>query len=111
MLAVSLSLSATSKDTLNAVTMVSYEQRWLDLEGTLALKNNTNEDIHNVTYRITYLDMKGNALDYEVFSSNIEIAPGMTRKVNIPAYEHDRDTRNGTTGQASTEYQWINSMR
>ena len=91
MLAVSLSLSATSKDTLNAVTMVSYEQRWLDTEGTLALKNNTNEDIHNVTYRITYLDMKGNALDYEVFSSNIEIAPGMTRKVNIPAYEHDRD--------------------
>ena len=90
MLTLTLSVSATSTDTLNAVTMVSYEQGWLDDKGTLALKNNTNEDIHNVTFRITYLDMKGNALDYEDYSSEVEIAPGMTRKVNITAYEHDR---------------------
>ncbi len=90
MLTISLSMSATSKDTLNAVTMVSYEQGWLDDEGTLALKNNTNENIYNVTYRITYLDMKGNPLDYEEYTSEIEVAPGMTKKVNIPAYEHDR---------------------
>lgn len=90
MLTISLSMSATSKDTLNAVTMVSYEQGWLDDEGTLALKNNTNEDIFNVTYRITYLDMKGNPLDYEEYTSEIEVAPGMTKKVNIPAYERER---------------------
>lgn len=35
MLSISLSISATSKDTLNAVTMVSYEQGWLDRHGTL----------------------------------------------------------------------------
>ena len=74
MLTISLSLSATSKDTLNAVTMVSYEQGVGDIEGTLALRNNTNEDIHNVTFRITYLDMKGNPLDYEDYSSEVEIA-------------------------------------
>ena len=70
MLSISLSISATSKDTLNAVTMVSYEQGWLDRHGTLALKNNTQTDIHNVTYRITYLDMQGRALDYEEFSAH-----------------------------------------
>ena len=91
MLTISLSMSATSKDTLNAVTMVSYEQGWLDSEGTLALKNNTNEDISNVTYRITYLDMKGNPLDYEEYTSEIDVAPGMTKKVNVPAYEHERE--------------------
>ena len=90
MLITSLSVSATSKDTLNAVTMVSYEQNWIDSEGTLALKNNTNEDIHSVTYRITYLNMKGIALDYRDFTSEIEIAPGMTKKVNIDAYEYGR---------------------
>lgn len=90
MLITSLSVSATSKDTLNAVTMVSYEQNWIDSEGTLALKNNTNEDIHSVTYRITYLNMKGIALDYRDFTSEIDIAPGMTKKVNIDAYEHGR---------------------
>lgn len=91
MLSISLSISATSKDTLNAVTMVSYEQGWLDRHGTLALKNNTQTDIHNITYRITYLDMQGRALDYEEFSSEIEIAPGMTKKVDIAAYERGRN--------------------
>lgn len=90
MLTITLNMSATSKDTLNAVTMVSYEQGWLDVEGTLALKNNTNEEIHNVNYRITYLDMKGNELDYKDYSSEIEISPGKTKKVNIPAYEYNR---------------------
>ena len=89
MLTISLSMSATSTDTLNAVTMVSYEQRWLDSEGTLALKNNTNEDIFNVKYRITYLDMKGNPLDYEEYTSDIDVAPGMTKCVfrSIPVHQ------------------------
>lgn len=81
---------ALSKDSLNAVTMVSYEQSWLDSDGTLALRNNTNERIYNVAFLIKYLDMEGNELDYEEYECNIDIAPGMTKKVNIPAYEHRR---------------------
>lgn len=75
----------------NDITMVSYEQGWLDSRGTLALKNNTNEEIHNVSFQITYLDMSGNPLDYEEFTKHISIAPGMTKKIDIPAYEHDRN--------------------
>lgn len=75
----------------DAITMVSYEQSWLDSNGTLALKNNTNEKIYNVVFQITYLDMSGKDLDYEVFSRRIDIEPGMTRKVDIPAYEHERN--------------------
>jgi len=43
----------------NSVTMVSYEQSWLDSEGAMALKNNTNEVIRNISFQITYLDMSG----------------------------------------------------
>ena len=75
----------------NDITMVSYEQGWLDSRGTLALKNNTSEEIHNVSFQITYLDMSGNPLDYEEFTKQISIAPGMTKKIDIPAYEHDRN--------------------
>lgn len=74
----------------NDITMVSYEQGWLDSRGTLALKNNTEETIKNVSFQITYLDMSGNALDYQEFFERVEIAPGMTRKFDIPAYEHSR---------------------
>lgn len=74
----------------SSVTMVSYEQGWLDDMGTLALKNNTNEEIHNVFFQITYLDMSGKALNYEEYKKNVSIAPGMTRKIDIPAYEKDR---------------------
>lgn len=86
-----LTVLATDKDNNNnAITMVSYEQGWLDNEGTIALKNNTTTDIHNAKFIITYLDMSGKPLDYEEFTVKIDIAPGMTRKVNIPAYEHNR---------------------
>ena len=61
-----LSLTMLAADKGNqAVSMVSYEQRWLDSEGTIALRNNTATDIHNVKFIITYLDMSGEQLDYE----------------------------------------------
>ena len=71
--------------------MVSYEQTWLDRQGTLALKNNTKQTIYNVRYRLTYFDMKGNPMDYKDFYTEIEIAPGMTKKVNVKGYECDRN--------------------
>ena len=74
-----------------AVSMVSYEQGAFDNEGILALKNNTNETIQNISFTITYLDMKGTPLDYEDFFLNVDIEPGMTKKVNITAYEHARN--------------------
>lgn len=75
----------------NDISFVSYEQGWLDSKGTLALKNNTTEEIHNVKFLITYLDMSGNELDYEEYERRITIAPGMTKKLDIPAYEHSRN--------------------
>ncbi|MBR4591055.1 MAG: hypothetical protein IKO36_10410 [Bacteroidaceae bacterium] len=85
-----ISAFAATKDLANDISMVSYEQIWLDSKGTLALKNNTNEEIHDVVFQIVYLDMSGNPIDYEDFTKAISIAPGMTRKLDIPAYEHSR---------------------
>ncbi len=72
------------------VEMVSYEQGWTDSYGTIALKNNTSGDLHNVTFTLEYLDMNGRQVDYETFTRDIEIAPGKTKKLDIPAYEHAR---------------------
>lgn len=82
---------AANKDLEKDITMVSYEQSWLDSRGTLALKNNSSEEVKNVVFLITYLDMSGNELDYEEFSKRVSIAPGMTKKLDIPAYEHSRN--------------------
>lgn len=79
--------------------MVSYEQVWLDSEGTLALKNNSSEEVKNVVFLITYLDMSGNELDYEEFSRRLSIASGMTKKVDISAYEHDRNQGKDSFGK------------
>ena len=74
-----------------AITMVSYEQSWLDSKGTLALRNNTTEEVQNIEFQIEYLDMSNNSLDYEDFLFEVDIAPGMTKKIDIPAYEHRRN--------------------
>lgn len=86
----SLVLSMAFAFDKNDVTMVLYEQGWLDDQGTIALRNNTDREVKRVTFEITYLDMKGNALDYEEYTERVSIEPGKTKKVNIPAYEHDR---------------------
>lgn len=82
---------AANKDLEKDITMVSYEQSWLDSSGTLALKNNSSEEIKNVIFMITYLDMSGNELDYQEFTRRVNIASGMTKKLDIPAYEHSRN--------------------
>lgn len=88
--ALTQNVNAAAASESSAIDMVSYEQSWLDSEGTIALKNNTSENIHNLTFVLEYLDIKGNPMDYETFSYDINIAPGMTKKLDIPAYEHSR---------------------
>lgn len=75
---------------VEAVSMMSYEQEWLDHEATIALRNNTDQAIHNVTFVLDYLDMNGVPMDYKTYSYSIDIAPGKTKKLDIPAYEADR---------------------
>lgn len=82
---------ADVKNLKSDVTMASYEQAWSDDEGTLALRNNTRHTITRIVFQITYFDMSDQPLDYEVFTKEVEIAPGMTKKLDIPAYEEERD--------------------
>lgn len=92
LLCVSLVIAALAaeKNLKRDVTMISYEQSWLDHEGSLALRNNTNTEIYNISFRIIYLDMSGNQLDYRDFKKRVDIAPGMTKKIDVTAYEYGR---------------------
>ena len=41
---------AANRDLEKDITMVSYEQGWLDSEGTLVLKNNSSEEVKNLVF-------------------------------------------------------------
>lgn len=71
---------AAQKNLDKDITMVTYEQGWMDMNGTLSLKNNTGVEVKNVVFLITYLDMSGNELDYEEFNKLVSIAPGKTKR-------------------------------
>lgn len=81
---------ALTGDSLKAVSMVKYEQNWNDDHATISVRNNTQSDIKNLAFRITYQDMNGNSLDYKNFSQTIFIAPGMTKAIDISAFENSR---------------------
>lgn len=87
---VSLASFALSKDSANAVTMLDYEQSWSDNTGSLSLKNNTDTPIENVVFQITYLNMTGQPIDYKDYYKAVSIAPGKTRRIEIPAFQHER---------------------
>lgn len=74
----------------DSVSFVSYEQNWVDPTASVAVKNNTNREIHSMTFRITYYDMNGRQLDYRDYDSDEDIDPGMTKKIEIDAYENMR---------------------
>lgn len=82
---------AANKDLDNDITMVSFDQSWIDSNATIALRNNSSKNVKSVVFVITYLDMSGNELDYEEFYKRVTIAPGKTKKIDIPAYERNRN--------------------
>lgn len=80
----------TACDSLD-VTLVRYEQNWSDDVGTLSLWNHTKQTICNVRFRLCYFDMSGTLLDYkDYYKTDIDIAPSMTKQVDIPAFESRR---------------------
>ena len=46
---------AAQKNLDKDITMVTYEQGWMDTNGALSLKNNTGVEVKNVVFLITYL--------------------------------------------------------
>ena len=67
LLALLLCCPLMAADGQGTVDMVSYEQSAVDRKATISLKNNTGETVHNVAFRLTYLDMDRTALDYRDF--------------------------------------------
>ena len=83
-------LHAADKTKQVPISFVSFEQGWLDDKCTLVLKNNTSEEIIKVDFQLIYYDMKGHQRDYAEFSERVKIAPGMSRKIHVDAYERGR---------------------
>ncbi len=82
------SSTETSKNTTKSIqqtdiTMVSYKHNGDDYQATISLKNNTTKDIEQVQFRIIYYDMNNNQIDYRDFNVYTDIAPGLTKQIEI----------------------------
>ncbi len=65
------------------ITMVSYKHNADDYQATISLKNNTARVIKQVQFRIIYYDMSGHQIDYRDFTETTDIAPGLTKQIEV----------------------------
>lgn len=69
-----------------AVTMTGFEQSRSGLSSNVTLCNNTQQEIHKVSFRIIYYNTQGTQIDYKDYTENVNIDIGMSKAVEIEPF-------------------------
>lgn len=71
----------------DSVVVTGFDKQLRSKRETMFVSNHTSRTITSITLRIDYFDMAGRQLHSATHSTSVDLPPGQTRQIELPAFD------------------------
>ena len=71
----------------DSVVVTGFDKQLRSKRETMFVSNHTARTITSITLRIDYFDMAGHQLHSATHSTSVDLPPGQTRQIEVPAFD------------------------
>lgn len=71
----------------DSVVVTGFDKQLRSKRETMFVSNHTARPITSITLRIDYFDMAGHMLHSATHSTSVDLPPGQTRQIELPAFD------------------------
>lgn len=84
---VQIQCDTVANPAVDSVVVTGFDKQLRSKRETMFVSNHTARPITSITLRIDYFDMAGRQLHSATHSTSVDLPPGQTRQIEVPAFD------------------------